>query len=64
MTAKDPLIELLADAHKAIVAAGKAYVAGEHARALDELDDVVVVVLDARADLRRAVDAEKAAGAA
>jgi hypothetical protein len=61
--AKDPIIELLAGAHTAIISAGRAYTAGDRERALDELDDVVVDVLDARADLRRAVDAEKAAKA-
>ena len=50
----DRIVEDLAEAHETLVAAGKLYVAGDHAGAATALDDVIVVVRDARADIRRA----------
>lgn len=59
-TAKDPIVAVLGDAHRTLVAAGKLYVAGERERAADELDDVVVLVRDVVADIRRALLAKDA----
>lgn len=63
MSAKDPIVSLLGDAHRTIVDAAKMYVAGDQERAANELDDVVVLIRDAIADIRRAVAAPKETGA-
>ncbi|HEY8645034.1 MAG TPA: hypothetical protein VIL77_04065 [Gaiellaceae bacterium] len=52
----DPIVDWLGDAHRTIVAAGKLYVAGERERAAVEVDDAIVVLREARALLRRAIE--------
>jgi ABC-type phosphate/phosphonate transport system substrate-binding protein len=49
----DPIVDLLRDAHEAVKAAGRAYVDGDHAKAVAELVDARVEISDVIADLRR-----------
>jgi len=57
----DRIVEDLSEAHATLVAAGKCYLSGDLAGAEVALDDVLVVVREARAAIRRAISAEPSA---
>ena len=58
---KDPIVKLLGDAHDEILAAAKAYVAGDPAAAAAAIDDVAIGLRDLVADIRDATAAEQSA---
>lgn len=61
MSDPDAILAQLSDAHHRLVDAGSAYLAGDAARAADQLDVVVFTLRDAAADLRRLDGADTAA---
>jgi hypothetical protein len=58
MSDRDDVLEQLAAAHRELVDAGSAYLAGDLSRAIGEIDVVVVRLRDVAADLRRACMSE------
>jgi hypothetical protein len=54
----DPIRDGLAAVHTGIGDAGRAYIAGDHERAIAELQDALILARDLVADLERQADPE------